>query len=319
VLHTIRTALGSFFIIAMANKTARNIAEQIQLLKKRGMLFHDESQAYQLLENISYYRLKGYWWDMQQDKNNHTFVSGIYFESVIERYNFDRNLRLILFDAIERIEIALRTKMIYHLSLSYGSTWYLDNQIFVESVKHNEHLKSLYREFEYSQEIFIKDHKRKYPNRDAESWKIMEIASMGTLSKFYKNLVHQLPEKSIIAKEMGLNLHSELSSWLEAVVYVRNIIAHHSRLWSRNMVKKPIFKINNPKGSWFDNILLPVQMKKAFLIISSMIYLCNNVSPNNNLKNKILELINDNPNVPIYKLGFLNNWNLQPLWKDLTD
>jgi len=297
------------------HKPARNIADQIQLLKDRGMLFRDEALAQHFLKNISYYRLKGYWWDMQQDRITHIFTPNTYFESVIERYNFDRHLRLILFDAIERIEIALRTKIIYHLSISYGATWYLDSNLFVDQNKHVEHINHLQREFGYSQEIFIKDHKRKHPNTNAEAWKIMEIASMGTLSKFYKNLNHQLPEKSLIAKEMGLNLHNELSSWLESIVYVRNIIAHHSRLWSRNMVKKPIDSINNPIGIWFDNNLLPVQRKKPFLIISSMIYICNKVTPNHQIKDKILALIDNNPEVPVYKLGFLNNWRSELLWK----
>jgi abortive infection bacteriophage resistance protein len=299
----------------MPNKPARKINEQISLLKQRGMLFHNELQAFQFLKNISYYRLKGYWWDMQKDRTTHKFASNIYFESVIDRYNFDRHLRLILFDAVERIEIALRTKIIYHLSLSYGATWYLESNLFANSEKHFDNVNHLQREFGYSQEIFIKDHKRKHPKSDPEAWKILEVASMGTLSKFYKNLSHQLPEKSTIANEMGLNLHSELSSWLEAIVYIRNIIAHHSRLWSRNMVKRPVDSINNPTGLWFDNNLLPVQKKKPFLIISSMIYLCNKVTPNHQIKNKIIDLIDKHPEVPIYKLGFLNNWKYEPLWK----
>jgi abortive infection bacteriophage resistance protein len=261
----------------MPYKPARNIAEQLSLLKDRKMLFRDEEQASHFLRNISYYRLKGYWWDMQQDRSSHVFKPNVYFEDVIERYNFDRHLRLILFDAIERIEIALRTKMIYCLSISYGATWYLNSDLFNDQNKHSENVSHLQREFDYSQEVFIRDHKIKHPNTDAESWKIMEVASMGTLSKFYKNLNHQLPEKSLIAKGMGLNLHNELSSWLEAIVYVRNIIAHHSRLWSRNMVKRPVDNINNPVGLWFDNNLQLVQKKKPFLIISSMIYLCNKV------------------------------------------
>ena len=69
------------------------------------MLFSNETQALHYLKNISYYRFKGYWWDMQQDFTEHTFKPNTYFESVIKRYNFDRHLRLILFDAIERIEI----------------------------------------------------------------------------------------------------------------------------------------------------------------------------------------------------------------------
>jgi len=307
----------------MINKPAYYIADQISLLKQRGMLFRDEDRAPHFLQNISYYRLKGYWWDTQNDFVNHTFHPNTFFEDIIERYNFDRHLRLILFDAIERIEIALRTKMIYHLSMSYGGLWHLNANLFQTTPLPTDPSITIYqntilelkKEFNRSQEIFIKDHRRRYPNDDADAWKILEVASMGTLSKLYKNLNHQLPEKATIAREMGLNLHSELSSWLEAITYVRNIIAHHLRLWSRNMVKKPTENLNNPIGHWFMNPLLPVQTKKPFLIISCMIYLCNEVTPGHQIKNKILELFNSNPNIPIYKLGFLNNWNQETLWK----
>ena len=299
----------------MPIKPARNINEQIQLLKDRGMLFRNEPNALSILQNISYYRLKGYWWDMQEDREQHTFNESTYFETVIERYNFDRKLRLILFDAIERIEIALRTKMIYNLSLAYGPVWYQKDELFVNNVIHAENLESLEREFGYSQETFIKDHKRRYPNDDPEAWKVLEVASMGTLSKFYKNLIHNLPEKSRIANEMGLNLHSELSSWLEAITYIRNIIAHHSRIWSRNMVKRPIDSLNNPISNWFDRPLTDVQKKKPFLIISTMVYLCNNTVSVNGIKEKIKDHFRDNPNVPIYKLGFFNRWDQQPLWQ----
>ena len=279
------------------------------------MLFRNEQQAAHFLINISYYRLKGYWWDMQTDIVNHTFGPNTYFEDVIDRYTFDRHLRLILFDAIERIEIALRTKMIYHLSLSYTSLWYLEPTLFDDTIKHQDHLADLQSEFIRSQEIFIKDQKRRFPGQDVDSWKIFEVASFGTLSKLYKNLKHNLPEKAIIAKEMGLNLHSELSSWLESINYVRNIIAHHSRLWSRSMVKRPFEQLNNPSGLWFANNLLPVQSKKPFLIISCMLYLCNQVTPNHQIKVKLLALFQNNPGIPIYKLGFLNNWANEPLWK----
>lgn len=277
------------------------------------MLFKDESKASHFLKNISYYRLKGYWWDLQTDRVNHTFQHSTYFEDVIDKYTFDRHLRLILFDAIERIEIALRTNMIYHLSLSFGPLWYKDQTIFSNTSRHHTHLTKLLQEFDYSQEIFIKDHKRRHPNIDPEAWKIMEVTSMGTLSKYYKNIKHNLPEKSAIAKGMGLNLHSELSSWLEAIVYVRNIIAHHSRLWSRTMVKQPIENINNPKD-WLSDPLIVVQKKKVFLIISCMIYLCDHVTPKHQVKNKIKTLITNFPNIPSYKIGFTNSWEQQPIW-----
>jgi len=164
------------------------------------MLFRDEPQATHILKNISYYRLKGYWWDMQIDYKQHT-------------------------------------------------------------------------------------------------------------------LKHQLPEKAAIAKEMELNLHNELSSWLEAITYIRNIVAHHSRLWSRNMVKRPTDYLNNPIGKWFKNPLKEVQAKKPFLIISCMVYLCNEITPRHQIRTKILELFNSNTAIPIYKLGFLNNWKKEPIWQ----
>lgn len=111
-------------------KFPKTIQQQIELLKSRNMAFREEAHAPHFLANISYYRLKGYWWEMQDDKVNHHFADGSYFEDVIDFYNFDRRFRLIVFNAIERIEIALRTKMIYHLSLNYGPAWYLDSTLF---------------------------------------------------------------------------------------------------------------------------------------------------------------------------------------------
>jgi len=309
----------------MPEKPALTIDEQIILLKSRGMLFRDETQAAIYLKNISYYRLKGYWWDMQSDRVLHTMKPETWFENIIDRYIFDHNLRIILFDAIEHIEIALRTKMIYHLSLAHGGLWYMNPDLFENKVikltdgtvktVHQITINDLRKEIYRSHEIFIKDHRNRYPGQDADAWKSLEVASLGTLSKLYKNLKNQLPEKAVIAKEMGLNLHSELSSWLEAISYLRNIVAHHSRLWSRNMVKKPVDQINNPIRKWFTHPLIPVQTKKPFLIISCMVYLCNGIISNHHVKSRILELICSNPEIPVYKLGFLNNWDKEPLWQ----
>lgn len=279
------------------------------------MLFKDKVEAAPTLKNISYYRLKGYWWDMQADRVTHQFNPNSFFEDVIDRYNFDRQLRLSLFDALEHIEIALRTKMIYHLSISYGSLWYLNTSLFIDKEIHKKHIEDLQKEFHRSQEIFIKDQKTRHPKTDADAWKILEVASFGTLSKLYKNLQYQLPEKSIIAKEFGLNRHSELYSWLEPITYIRNITAHHSRLWSRNMVKTPTSILNNPSGKWFKGTISPAQAKKPFLIISCMLYLCNSISINHQFKSNIHQLFQNNPNIPIYKLGFMNNWDKEPIWK----
>ena len=117
------------------NKSAYTIADQIALLKQRGMIFKDEAQACNRLQNISYYRLKDYWWDMQSDTTLHLFHPGACFEDVLDRYDFDRKLRLILFGGIERIEIAVRTSLIYHLSIAYGGLWYLNPALFETAPK----------------------------------------------------------------------------------------------------------------------------------------------------------------------------------------
>ena len=295
-------------------KPAVPVEDQIALLKARGLSFVNEDLALHFLKNISYYRLKGYWWDMQSDFTTHQFLDGSSFETVIDRYNFDRHYRLILFDAIERIEIALRTKMIYHMSLAHGPLWYADNSLFDNNTRHTNHLTKLKKEFGYSQEIFAIDHKRKLPKQDPESWKILEVASMGILSKFYENINHQLPAKSKIAKEMGLNLHKELSSWLEAITYVRNIIAHHSRLWSRRMIKKPTPTLNNFNYDW---LILPLQRneeQKVFLITTCLLHLCNIVTPNHQIKDKFITLLTSNHQIPIHKLGFNDRWQTHPIW-----
>jgi abortive infection bacteriophage resistance protein len=143
---------------------------------------------------------------------------------------------------------------------------------------------------------------------------IFEVATFGTLSKIYKNLCHQLPEKARIANDFGLNIHTELSSWLEAISYLRNIVAHHSRVWSRNMVKRPM-DINNPKGIWLKKPLSEFAKKKPYLIITSMLYLCNAINAGDTYKKKIISLIEECPDIPIYKIGFPNHWNKEPIWQ----
>ena len=80
-------------------KDPKTIQEQIDLLESREMLFRDISKAPHFLANISYYRLKGYWWEMQEDFEDHIFQDDVYFEDVIDLYNFDRHFRLIVFNA----------------------------------------------------------------------------------------------------------------------------------------------------------------------------------------------------------------------------
>ena len=296
-----------------ANKVSRTITEHITMLKSRGMLMKDEELAAFCLGHISYFRLKGYWWDMQSDKINHIFAPNSCFEGVIARYHFDRQLRLILFDAIEFIEIALRTKMVYHLSQTYGGLWYLDDSLVVNKTKHQECLADLQTEFARSGEGFAKEFRKKYPTANPDAWVIFEVATFGTLSKIYSNLKHQLPQKSLITHEFGLNSINDFSSWLAAISYLRNVIAHHSQVFGRDILKRPVLP-KKPRNQWLQFGITPVQEKKPFVVISTMIFLCNAINPDNEIKSKLLALFKNNPNIPIYKMGFFNNWQREPIW-----
>lgn len=308
----------------MSNKESYTFGRQIDLLRNRGLIIQDEQNALRYLSRISYYRLKGYWWDMQSDTTKHLFEPNHTFEEVIRIYEFDKELRHICFDAIESIEIALRTQMIYWLSQEYGGLWYLNSELFEDQTLYSQHLHDLFSEFNRSKELFVKDYRMKHPNYSSKSeewdsdeypdaWIILEVATFGNLSKIYKNLKHQLPAKSRIANGFGLNMSSELSSWLEAISYLRNVIAHHSRLWNRTVVKKPM-NISSAKFPWL-NILTEYQQKRPYSVISTMLYLCNAIDAECDFKDRLYDLFERYNDVPIYKIGFVSGWQCNPIWK----
>ena len=295
-------------------KPAKTVQDQIALLQSRNMAFRQISNASHFLSNISYYRLKGYWWEMQDDRTQHHFVDGSYFEDVIDLYNFDRHLRLIVFNAIERIEISLRTKLIYHLSLGYGPVWYLNPSLFENQKIYSVFLSKLFQDIGNSSEEFIKKHYENHPTEHPESWKALEVLTLGSLSKLYQNIQHQLPEKNIIAREFGLFNQKYLSSWLLSITVIRNIIAHHSRLWNRVVINKYDWPPTAPKP-----LLTYVpdnnQRRKIFPILSAILYMNNEISPGHALKTEIIELFNAFPNVKLSRMGFPINWKNEPIWK----
>ena len=295
-------------------KPARTIQDQITLLQSRNLTFRNVADAPHYLANISYYRLKGYWWEMQDDFVNHHFKSNSYFEDAIDLYNFDRHFRIIVFNAIERIEISLRTKLIYHLSLSYGPEWYLNPALFDKQKEFAAFVAKIYSDMGRSSEEFIVKHFQNHPTEHPESWKGLEVLTLGTLSKLYQNLKHQLPEKNAIAKEFGLNNQKYLASWLLGITVIRNIIAHHGRLWNRVMINKYDWPPNTPKTllSYIPN---NNQRRKIFPLLSAILYLNNEISPGNHIKQELVTLFAHYPNTQLHKMGFPANWQNETLWK----
>jgi abortive infection bacteriophage resistance protein len=295
-------------------KDPKTIQEQLDLLQERGMAFRDLRNAPHFLANISYYRLKGYWWETQSNKVDHEFAKGSFFEDVVGLYNFDRHFRLIVFNAIERIEVALRTKLIYHMSLAYGPEWYLDGSLFQNSYHHTNFVTKIQKDIHDSSEEFIKKHFENHPGEQPESWKALEVVTLGTLSKLYKNIKHQLPEKAQIAKEFGLYNQKYLASWLLSITLVRNIVAHHSRLWNRVIINQ---------YDWPDKTPFPLlsyipdanRRRKIFPLLAAMLYLNDRISPGHHLKTELIDLFEAYPNTPSYKMGFPPKWLEEPIFK----
>ena len=306
----------------MENKKPRTVEEQISVLKFRGMRFENEQSASLFLSRVSYFRLKHFWTDLL-DNSSGEFKNNVFFEDIVERYEFDKSLRLILFDALEIVEVGLRSRIISVLSLSTGSgLWYLDETLFENVVYHERFVLDIKCEFGRSSDFYAREYilthsqwKEKSLDGDSpEAWMILECATFGTLSKMYKNLKSQLPSRSNIANVFGLYSSRELSNWLESLSVLRNVVAHHSRLWNRVFAKKPV-NIKSYKGRWLIEGLTEEQRGRAYGLISCLLYLCNEIKPDNGLKDQILDLISKHPNVSIALLGFSGDWMKQPLWK----
>jgi len=300
----------------MFQKDPFTVAAQIDQLLDRGLIIDDKAQAMHLLSHISYYRLAGYWWPMQSDKKAHFFKPNSKFSDVVALYNFDRELRLLLFDVIEKIEISLRTKLIYHLSHEFDAWWFQNTSLFTDTSALIKTLSAIEEEVERSKDIFIKEHKKKHPDdlRFPPAWKTLELTSFGNLSKFYGNLKNTITSKDKIAEEYNTANHTYLKSWLQSIAQIRNYCAHHSRLWNRNLPGRPKL-LSKPPAAWIMNVPKESEFEKLYIHLSCMKYILNVVQPENQFTSRLNNLLNKYPSVDPNALGMKPDWQNEPLWK----
>lgn len=295
------------------NKIPLLIDRQIEQLQNRGLEIKDPELARHYLSHVSYYRLAGYWWPMQSDKEKHLFKPNSKFEDVVHLYNFDRELRILIFDVIEKIEISLRTKLIYHLSLEFDPWWFQKIEIFQDSGALIETLASIKEEVDRSKDIFMKEHKKKYKDdlRFPPAWKTLELTSFGSLSKLYGNLNNNIQSKDTIAEEFGAVNHTYLPSWLQSIAQIRNYCAHHSRLWNKNLPGTPKI-LSKPPFRWVADV--PTDTQKLYLHLCIMRYMLNIIAPENSFSVKLRDLLNKYPSVDPFALGMKPDWKQEPLW-----
>lgn len=290
-------------------KPALNYKQQLQKLKQRGLIIENESKARHLLETISYYRLSGYWYPLLKDKENHHFKENASFESAFKLYKFDRELRLLMLRELEKIEVGIRAKMIYILSHNKNTFWYTESNHFINPVSFGKTLTKMHNEYKKNDDQFINAFKKKYYDTIPPSWIMLEITSFGSLSYLYQNL-KPCKSKTDIANFFGLN-EKVFSSWLHSLVYLRNVCAHHSRLWNRTMSIQPMFP-KKPKNQWLthSNIL----NNKVYFFFSMILYLLNTINPGNSAAKRIVDLLEEFPSIDLKAMGFPDSWRSETLW-----
>jgi len=292
------------------NKPPLSCGKQIDLLISRGLVVSDREKAEKFLSQVNYYRLSAYC--LPFEIKRHQFHSGVTFERIQKLYEFDRRLRFLIDEALEVVEISIRTVVSYFLANKYGAFAHEQGVIFFNKKRHSEWLVKTHEETNRSKETFVEHYKNKYEGfPQIPIWMAVEVMSFGALSQLYHNLLR--PDQIAIAKSIGYH-SSVLSSWLHTFTYTRNICAHHSRIWNRQL---SIAMVVPKKDGW-----CTVNTKR----IGSIIFAVNNLMSKLPIEKEIrmdwqdeIKDLLDNPvDIPKFYevMGLSENWEDFLLWKE---
>lgn len=291
-----------FFMPVQYQKLPKTFDEQLDQLIARGLIVNDRAAAVTQLAHINYYRLSGYLhYYLAAPKANHLFSIGTTFEEVLNLYSFDNELRQLLFKGIEKIEISFRTQLIYQMSHAHGTFWVNDATLFSNYPEYLTVLTKISQSVGQSQEQFVRHYRGKYEEHIPPSWISFEILTFHVLSKIYSNLKHTA-DKQKISDQYGLN-NVLLESWIQSLVYIRNLCAHHSRLWNRELAVSP--KI--PKNPDIKQHFLGVTIQnngRIYTVLHVMSYLLTQIDPSYNILNEFDQLRNRYSNINFHHMGF---------------
>jgi abortive infection bacteriophage resistance protein len=324
------------------SKPAIDVPAQLGLLKRRGLIIHNEARAEHFLQSVSFFRLSPYMRPFQQpDAIDHLFREGSQFRQLTRLYDFDRRLRLLTMDAIERVEIASRSVISNHMGPAHGSHWYLNPGLFHLKFDHQRLLATLSmkqasatRDYQRECERIDRSHasdarkdllkrqraKESYARHYSVTyvqpalmpgWAMLEELTLGDLSHLYKGLAKDADKKAISRR---LLLPAPLmQSWLHTLTTVRNICAHHSRMWNRELGIRPEL----PKKTsfpWPQYLLQPGTHSRMFSTLCILNHLMGQVSPHTRWGHSLHLLIDEFPDVRIEAMGFPQDWYLDPFW-----
>ncbi|WP_066801132.1 Abi family protein [Moraxella oblonga] len=294
-----------------SSKIWLDFKNQLALLKSRGLIIDDEKIAIHHLQNIGYYRLAGYTYSFRQIipnntpvKRSHTFVKDSYLKDIINLYQFDKQLRLFAFEAIEQIEMSIRTNIAYTLGKRHPNAHELSEHLdanFCNRFGKKQGKKDLYSQksdhhiwLEKYDSLVNRAKKQDFVRHNLETygclpiWVACEILDFGALSRLYSGLKYQ--DRQSIAQKYRTTPEL-LSQWLRSLNFIRNVVAHHGRLWNINIVDR-----SNLSASFPNNALAQqLDNQKPFAYFYLMAHLVEIISPQSDWKIRLIELLKKFP------------------------
>ncbi|WP_437193275.1 Abi family protein [Planctomicrobium sp. SH527] len=287
-------------------------AHQVALLVSRGLTVADPAAAAQFLSHVNYYRFSGYCLAFEQP--HHEFRPGVTFEDISAAYAFDVALRDLLTEALEIIEVDVRTTFAYHFGQQHGAFGHTKPVNFFQKFDHADLIRRLHEEADRSSELFIKHFRRcylEYP--DLPIWMLTEVVSFGTLVRMFRGM--QRHDQQAVATRYGMQA-TFFGPILLHLVYVRNLCAHHSRLWDRIWSVKATL----PRGPMWQPPLLP-QNERLFSTLCLTQHLLKRCpligSFGAEWRDRLHQLLRNPPNSAdaLNCMGIPPNWEQHPVWK----
>ena len=304
------------------NKTATSIDEQLNLLKQRGMKCGDAQLIKRWLKTVGYYRLSAYWFQYEKHPDagqtrSKIFHEGTKFEKIVDIYTFDRQLRLLVSEAVERIEIALRASWTYHMVLKYGPHVHLNREAFDSREAHSKLVSAIKARAERSGEVFVKHYRDKYSLPSMPPlWAVSELMTFGELSQWVSSTANS-QIRSAVAEDLGLPTIEALKGTIQMIAYVRNMCAHHARLWNRRFVKR------SPSIKRFkDDLAIDVSegqvqpQNSVYNVLVILARLLVHQSPDTTFPQRVKCLAETRSNDELERMGFPSEWKSRPIWRE---
>ena len=300
------------------SESLNNLANQLQ---SRGLVVSDRDVLTHILEVVGYYRLSGYLYPFRLQDGTDNYIPGTTLETVWELYSFDRRLRLVTFDAISRVEVAIRAMIVRHQAEDSSDDPFLyRDPKFMPGLNARQHTKLLDEIDKAVQksknEPCVQHFTSIYGLVNLPVWAVMELVSFGTVTYYYQGLPF------LVKKKICDHFHVHPSiflGWLMALKRVRNICAHHGRLWNRQIDARISQKIDRIPllGDLYQ--CLKVQSGKSTTTMFSVLSICafclREIRPESKWRDRLKKTLKDYPNIPLQEMGFPPNWKSLALWK----